>query len=1700
MQKLKAVLAKALVFALMLNIIFSSIPSTVYAEELSGTIPMVAGNLEVEVNCTANGLNVARVYDAAAKQELLSATVKKPLFSLELTNGSKLLATNGWANVAASNANGVYTFVFSGNSLADGIEVTVTADTTNQTSILWQMKVKNDTAYSIHNLVFPQFAIADLGEAAEVFYPNDCGEVNHAWSTGKSWRCGYPCASCEMAYMAAYNGETGVYLGMQDPNVDYVTLFATGDKNNRVATLGFETLAPDDGVAGNDYDREAVAELTITTGWYEAAMHYRDWVSNYSGWWPEIDENGRVDTPQWFKELNVWTKTENWNGETPADTTDLVLAFQKYMDMPVGNHWYRWHDCLMDGDFPEYFPAKDGFAEAVEIQQANNVYVMPYQNGLLWESTTESFQKEGGEAAACKKPNGEMYLGAWNVPTGKLASMCSYTETWQNKVSEFTMKLMNDYGVMGGYQDMVGLWPIQPCYDENHGHTIGGGNQWVQGYQTLYKKLRAEKDPNKILSTEGTADAYASCFDAQLAYVFSYGGMEKVPAVHAVLAGATQLMGRYYSLGESNLEWRQKNARSFVWGEQLGWCDANVYDAPAKGSYLRDTAKVRSQINRYIYAGQMGKPLDLEGNITVTNGDKTTYAVENGIWMLPQDNKIVALFANILDNAQTTTINMDLADYGLNCTAAKVTVRGPSGVIDEFYVDSSVSQELTLSGAEIQAWEIQPVDEKEDVDTTVYQEARKYQTSAFIPYTTEAGTDVTSFVAKLLDGEEADPSVEISYSVSPGSYLSTDGSSVQLLKKKDTLNTASEFVIFTFTKDGRSATTEVMVLVQSSYENIVTLQDRWRNQYLYEQDGKVMASASADVYKESSHWRLLDGGSHYYIVNMDTGNYINNKNNLAWFECSPLDEENLESYQFIKGPVGSYTAFATVKDNSYINVEHNKGYADNCPGAPYCTDPNGHKSNLYSAQFIVTETKYLPTASDLGLEEIIKVAEKAADMEFDSKGLSALAEKTEQASGLLAGQHTEAQVTAAYNEVKAALAALTFDSDEKATYEMEEGILFGSVLPLIGNSTNASDFTGTGFVRRIASTGQGVRLVVGSKNGGMQQIDVRYVRGFSDAGTMGLVVNGELVRNMDFPPSGSWVGNWKVSSYAVMLRPGLNVIEISRNDTNGDVDMDNIVLYPDNKDNIQNYEIEAGKRVGILDADLTGWDLSNPLTRKISGTFSDENEASFGVQVDSEYLYLGAQVKDGTLKSASPVNQGDSMTFYLSTEEIRTTVSSDMPACVKSIVLGYDGEISLTNLSQDDVRWVVAQTDDGYEMKIAISLEALDALGDGRHVLGITAYNNDLDDSGLSIKGWSTDGSVFSNNFSQLGLVTFNGNSQPSYFTKSLLKDTIDAAEAAKANYPAHLVEAVKMRFEAALAAAWNVYNNVDATEEEIYAADDALILMMHYLEFTADPSGLQDAVAHAKEVADSGKYIEDGKMQAYRDLMEQAEKLLKDEAALDADYEEMILLLQNAEKELTEKPEIILNLKALEHQLGLAELIELDDYLDGAAKDTFTLIYQAAQDVYEKALAKDETITQADVNKAAEDLHNAMMNLRLIPNKDKLEKLLSDANAKDLTKYTKASGTALMAAVDAAQKVYEDPQADEDMVKQAERVLRAALDNLVPLKNSTDTPSQGDKPSGTPDNQPPTGDALPAMALALFGAAALSLLALLRKKESRME
>ena len=300
-----------------------------------------------------------------------------------------------------------------------------------------------------------------------------------------------------------------------------------------------------------------------------------------------------------------------------------------------------------------------------------------------------------------------------------------------------------------------------------------------------------------------------------------------------------------------------------------------------------------------------------------------------------------------------------------------------------------------------------------------------------------------------------------------------------------------------------------------------------------------------------------------------------------------------------------------------------------------------------------------------------------------------------------------------------------------------------------------------------------------------------------------------------------------------------------------------------------------------------------------------------------------------------------------------------------------------------------------------------------------------------------------------------------------LLGETIKAAEEAQKQYPEHLIEEVREKFEAALKAAKEVYNDLDATDEQLMAADDELIRMMQYLSFTADKSGLEAAIKHAEEVINSDKYLDDENMAAYKAALNDAKALLN-EAATDTEYNAAVKALEEAEAKLVEAPAVTLDLKALERVIEMAQEIDLSKYLDLPANKVFTDALAKAEDIYTKAKAGDKAITQEMVNEAVFELHAAMADLRKIPNKNELKDLLNQANAKDLTKYTKESSAVLLMAIDLAQAVYDDPMATQEQVEAAEELLDEAMKSLVPIQNSGDTENPDDGKDGT---DTPTGD-----------------------------
>ncbi|EGT3615971.1 LPXTG cell wall anchor domain-containing protein [Clostridium perfringens] len=133
------------------------------------------------------------------------------------------------------------------------------------------------------------------------------------------------------------------------------------------------------------------------------------------------------------------------------------------------------------------------------------------------------------------------------------------------------------------------------------------------------------------------------------------------------------------------------------------------------------------------------------------------------------------------------------------------------------------------------------------------------------------------------------------------------------------------------------------------------------------------------------------------------------------------------------------------------------------------------------------------------------------------------------------------------------------------------------------------------------------------------------------------------------------------------------------------------------------------------------------------------------------------------------------------------------------------------------------------------------------------------------------------------------------------------------------------------------------------------------------------------------------------------------------------------------------------------------------------------------------ENALEAEVMKTYEDLMRAFLELRLKPNKDKLQDLINKAENIDASKYTEKSVKALENTLENARSVFANEEATEKEVAKSENELNIALANLVEKDNNTSNPGKGDK-------LPNTGGTS-AASVSLFGAIISTIGAVIFKK-----
>ncbi|MBC5788144.1 family 78 glycoside hydrolase catalytic domain [Clostridium facile] len=182
---------------------------------------------------------------------------------------------------------------------------------------------------------------------------------------------------------------------------------------------------------------------------------------------------------------------------------------------------------------------------------------------------------------------------------------------------------------------------------------------------------------------------------------------------------------------------------------------------------------------------------------------------------------------------------------------------------------------------------------------------------------------------------------------------------------------------------------------------------------------------------------------------------------------------------------------------------------------------------------------------------------------------------------------------------------------------------------------------------------------------------------------------------------------------------------------------------------------------------------------------------------------------------------------------------------------------------------------------------------------------------------------------------------------------------------------------------------------------------------------------------------------------------------------------------------------------IAAAEGIDLSKYVE-AGQAEFTAALEAAQSVY-----KDGDAMQAEINEVADNLLNAMLNLRYKADKSILEEVVAKANQIDANAYTAESYAVLEAALKDADAVLANENATQEEVDVAVQSVQTAMDSLVAVEGTeTETPTTdnnatqtGQESTTTKTNAAKTGDIAPIAGIAVLAVAGAAILITRKKK-----
>lgn len=412
--------------------------------------------------------------------------------------------------------------------------------------------------------------------------------------------------------------------------------------------------------------------------------------------------------PDWLAETGLWL----WNRGRSQQVLDPAIALRKHVKAPVSVLWHWWHNCPYDAGFPEYLPPREGsesFTNALAAARRQDVHAIVYMNQRLWGTITQSWLDEGAEAYSVRGKDGKVAIESYNTfMKAPCAPMCIGTSFWREKYAGIAEEVLTRLRPDGIYMDQVGV--LATCYDPRHGHIVGPGRYWTDGFAMLAADIRdrASARGPVALGGEYGGEPWIGQFDLTLGLCISADRMgsspawEPIPFFQAVYHPSTIAFGNMAGLAHPPYDekwpadkapatqltpldrkfaqqFHLEHARTFVWGMQpmlANFLPSQLKERPEELDYVARLVRVRMQSLKYLLHGVWLRPPALDvpqqeidvlaiGTYTPLKASKRSFpAAIAGAWRAADGSVAIAL-ASISNDKLALKLPIDAQAYGL---------------------------------------------------------------------------------------------------------------------------------------------------------------------------------------------------------------------------------------------------------------------------------------------------------------------------------------------------------------------------------------------------------------------------------------------------------------------------------------------------------------------------------------------------------------------------------------------------------------------------------------------------------------------------------------------------------------------------------------------------------------------------------------------------------------------------------------------------------------------------------------------------------------------------------------------------------------------------------------------------------------------------------------------------------------------------